>query len=589
MPEIPREFITRLTESCEIGDIISAYVPLKRAGRISKGLCPFHSEKTPSFCVYHDTQSFYCFGCGVGGDAITFIKQMENLSYVEAIHSLAHKLGMIVPEGKEDLTAKRRKTIYAINRETARFFHKCLRSPVGASGYQYLRSRGLSDEIIIHYGLGFAPDSFHALIDHLHQKGFADIDIEAAQVAKRSSRGNLYDLFRNRVMFPIIDLSGNVIAFGGRVMDDSKPKYLNSPETLVFKKSKNLFSLNFARKADSDTLILAEGYMDVISMYAAGFHNVVATLGTALTPEQARIIAQHSKQVILSYDADEAGQKAIQRAMNLFAEVGLSTNVLHMEGAKDPDEYIKKFGAERFARLIKESASVMDFQLNRIRAKYHLERSEDKVAYMKEAAIAIAQMDDTVSRSVYAGAVAQECNVDAQVLVGRIDSIRRGNKKKEQQKQIREVISPNRTVISYRVNPQKSQYEKEAAAEEMLISLLIHRNDLANTILKTIPDSLFVTDFNRKILNLLRILHANGEPLTLTAVNELLAEDDERSAVSAISAHYREFTSPEKIISDCKRRLEEWQEQRPLDSGEAISAEIFARLKEKKRKSSANG
>ena len=582
MPEIPKEFITRLTESCDIGDIISAYVPLKRAGRISKGLCPFHSEKTPSFCVYHDTQSFYCFGCGVGGDVITFIKKAENLSYVEAIHSLARKMGMAVPEGKEDVAAKRRKAILEINRETARFYHRVLRSQAGAPGYQYLRGRGLSDEIIIHYGLGFAPDSFHALIDHLKEKGFSEPDIEAAAVAKRSSKGNLYDLFRNRVMFPIIDLAGNVIAFGGRVMDDSKPKYLNSPETLVFKKSKNLFSLNFARKENTDTLILAEGYMDVISMYAAGFHNVVATLGTALTPEQARIIAKYAKQVILSYDADEAGQKAIQRAMNLFSEVGLSTNVLHMEGAKDPDEYIKKFGADRFRRLLNESLSVMDFELSRIRSKYHLELAEDKIAYMREASAAIAQMEDSVSRSVYAGTVAAECGIDAQTLIGRINTIRRSNKKKEQQRQIRETIAPSRTALSYKANPQKAEFEKESAAEEMLLSLMLHRPDLTKSILHQIPDELFVTDFNRRLLSILRGLDADGQTISLPLLNAQL-EEDERTAVSAFLARYNEFAAPDKILFDCKARLEETQQNR-VQSGQAISAEQFQRLKEKKRR-----
>ncbi len=582
MPEIPKEFITRLTESCEIGDVISTYLPLKRAGRISKGLCPFHSEKTPSFCVYHDTQSFYCFGCGVGGDVITFIKQAENLSYVEAIHSLARRMGMAVPEGKEDLSAKRRKAILEINRETARFYHKVLRSEAGKSGYEYLRGRGLSDEIITKYGLGFAPDSFHALIDHLRRKGFSDMDLEAAAVAKRSTKGNLYDLFRNRVMFPIIDLAGNVIAFGGRVMDDSKPKYLNSPETLVFKKSKNLFSLNFARKADTDTLILAEGYMDVIAMYAAGFHNAVATLGTALTPEQARIIAKYTRQVILSYDADEAGQKAIQRAMNLFSEVGLTTNVLHIDGAKDPDEYIKKFGPDRFRNLLNESLSVMDFRLSRIKSKYRLELPEDKISYMKEASTAIAQITDAVSRRVYAGVVAQECNVEAQTVIGRVDAIRRAEQKNADRKQIREVISQGQPAQGYKANPQKAQYEKEAAAEEMILSLILHRPDLAKNILKQTPDTLFVTDFNRKLLSLLRSLSDEGQTISLPILNSLLGEE-ERTAICAITARYDEFLSPDKIFFDCKRRLEEASGSH-VAAGAAMQADQFQKLKEQKRK-----
>ncbi len=583
MARIPKEFIIRLTESCDIGDVIASYVPLKRSGRISKGLCPFHSEKTPSFCVYHDTQSFYCFGCGIGGDVITFIKKAENLSYVESVQLLARRMGLTVPEGEEDKTASRRKAILEINRESARFFHHTLRSSAGAAGYQYLKGRGLSDEIIVRYGLGFAPDSFHALIDHLRSKGFSDLDLEAAAVAKRSSKGTLYDLFRNRVMFPIIDLTGNVVAFGGRVMDDSKPKYLNSPETLVFKKSKNLFSLNFARKENTDTFILAEGYMDVIAMYAAGFHNAIATLGTALTPEQARIVAKYAKQVVLSYDSDEAGQKAIQRAMNLFADVGLTVNVLHMEGAKDPDEYIRKFGPERFSRLIKESMTVMDFELGRIRQKYHLELAEDKISYAKEACAVLARLDDPVSRSVYAGTVANECGIDPQTLTGRIEAIRHSNEKKKRQQRLREVIAPNLRQPAYRVNPQKSQFEKESAAEEMILSLLLHRPEMADQILQNVPDSLFVTDFNRKLLSSLRALREDGDPVNLTMLNSLL-EEDERAAISAIAAKTGEFSAPEKCLSDCIARLSEYAEQHSAGKGEAFSAEQFQKLKEQKKR-----
>ena len=323
---IPRSFIQQLLLHCEIEDVISSYVVLKREGHNRKGLCPFHSEKTPSMVVYNDTQSFYCFGCGTGGDVITFIMKIENLDYVEAVKLLAQRAGLEIPDEASEDSASRIKTrVLEINRTAALFFHNCLKAPEGRAGLSYLKNRRLDHKTIVKYGLGFAPNSWNALIQHLQTKGFSLTEIETAKLAVKGKTGSYYDFFRNRVIFPVIDLRGNVIAFGGRVLDDSKPKYLNSPDTPVFKKSRNLFSLNFAKKVKTDRFILAEGYMDVIAINAAGFENVVATLGTSLTSEQARLVSKYVKEVVIAYDSDGAGQAATHRAINLFSEVNVTT------------------------------------------------------------------------------------------------------------------------------------------------------------------------------------------------------------------------------------------------------------------------
>ena len=411
---IPRSFIEQLTAQCDIEDIVRSYVPLKRAGRTAKALCPFHSEKTPSFVVYPENQSFYCFGCGKGGDVIRFVMEAEHLDYPEAIRFLAARAGMAVPEEEEDGTAARKMRIYEINREAARFFHKCLKSQAGQAGYRYLRGRGLSDQTITAFGLGFAPDSWDSLRDFLQKKGFKREEMLDAAVLARGRGGHCYDKFRNRVMFPIIDLRGNVIGFGGRVMDDSRPKYLNTDDTPVFKKSRNLFSLNFAKGEADGRLILAEGYMDVIAIYAAGFHNVVATLGTALTEEQARLMSKYAKEVVIAYDSDGPGQAATHRAINILSDAGLSARVLHMEGAKDPDEYIKKFGAKRFEILLGNAGDATTHELESAKKALDLKTPEGRIEYLRRAVNILADIRNPLSREVYAAYVARDAGASGE-------------------------------------------------------------------------------------------------------------------------------------------------------------------------------
>ena len=551
---IPRSFIEQLVNRVEIEDIVSSYVQLKRAGRNPKGLCPFHSEKSPSFVLYPDTQSLYCFGFGAGWDQINFIMRIENLDYPEAVRFLARRAGMEVPEDGNDEAAELKARILQINRESALFFHKCLKSPAGREGYRYLHeTRGLSDSIITAYGLGYAPDSWNSLTDHLRGKGFSEKELLAAAVAARGRNGRLYDQFRNRVMFPIIDLRGSVIAFGGRVLDDSKPKYLNSPDTPVFKKSRNLFSLNFAKKAVKDRLILAEGYMDVISIYAAGFPYVVATLGTALTEEQARLMSKYAREVVLAYDSDGPGQAATRRAENLLSDAGIEAKVLHMEGAKDPDEYLKKFGATRFQILLDGAADVISHELGNARAAVDLQTPEGRIGYLKKAVGILSEIHSPLEREVYAAQVARETGVQPEMVVSQTEALMKKKHRQQENKEWREIESGKGRFWD-KINPQKAQNRREAAAEEGIISFLLKHPDCYGEMLAKLSTGDFVTEYNRKVIEAMLALHGEGAEVTLTSLGERLSPE-EIQGVAGILARTGETPVTKDMFDDYIRVL----------------------------------
>ena len=375
---IPQEYIQEVVRRNDIEEVIGQYVQLRRRGRTATGLCPFHNEKTPSFVVYPDTQSFYCFGCGAAGDVINFVRKYNNLGYVEAVKQLAGRAGMPLPE-EDDRESRARQRLLEINRCAARYFYENLnaKTPEAAMARRYWKEkRGLSDAAIRRFGLGYAPEDFGGLLHYLKRRGFSEEELETSGLVKRSAKGNLYDIFRHRVMVPIIDVRGAIIAFGGRVLDDSKPKYINSPETMVYHKSRTLFALNIAKKSKNRRYILCEGYMDVISMHEAGFDTAVCACGTALTPEQAKLLSEYADEVVLSYDSDEAGQKATERSLGILGSTTLKVSVLSYQGAKDPDEFIKKYGRERFEMLLNGTANPTEVQLKKSKAKYDL-RSDD--------------------------------------------------------------------------------------------------------------------------------------------------------------------------------------------------------------------
>ena len=399
----PENFITELTERNDIVDVVSSYVRLsKRSGANLFGLCPFHSEKTPSFSVSPDKQIYHCFGCGKGGGVINFIMEVENLSFPEAVEFLAKRAGMPMPEETNDRESRKRARMLALNKEAARFFYSQLSTPAGAAACDYMRQRQLSPATARNFGLGFAPDSWNSLTDAMKAKGFTEQELAEAGLARRGKSGGVYDTFRNRLMFPVIDVRGNVIGFSGRILGEGEPKYMNSPETLVFNKSRNLFALNLAKKSKCGYIILSEGNIDVASLHQAGFDSAVASLGTSLTPEQARLISRYTDQVIIAYDNDGAGIKAAQRAIGILEKLDLKVKVLRLEGVKDPDEFIKRKGPEAFRKLLEGSENQIDYRLRQVTAKYDLSVDEQKVDFLKEATELVARLPGTVERQVYA-------------------------------------------------------------------------------------------------------------------------------------------------------------------------------------------
>lgn len=581
---ISRTFIQQLISQCDIEDILSSYIVIKKAGRNSKSLCPFHSEKTPSFVVYPDSQSFYCFGCGAGGDVISFIMRAENLEYVEAIRFLAKRVGLQVPDDGDDMTSVIRAKILQINKETALFFHKCLKMPFGEEGYEYLKNRGLSEQVITAYGLGYAPNSWDSLYKHLKAQGFSDEEMYSAAVVGKGKGGHYYDQFRNRVIFPIIDLRGNVIAFGGRVLDDSKPKYLNSPDTLVFKKSRNLFSLNFAKSEAHDKLILAEGYMDVISIYAAGFKNVVATLGTALTEEQSRLMSKYAKEVVIAYDSDGPGQAATMRAINLLSEAGVATKVLHMEGAKDPDEYIKKFGAKRFEILIDGASNIIEHELNALNEKCDIKTTDGKIDYIKRAINILAGVKNPLEREIYGSIVAEKSGTTTDTVKAQVEALIKKKYYVNEKKAWRD-IELNKTMSKDRINPQKVQNIKEAVAEEGIIAFLLKNPDFYKYVHSKISADDFVTDFNKKVFTQMLTLNAENAEITISALVPTFSQE-QIGSIGAIIAKNSENPNTKEFLDayiDILIRHKDRIKPSEIKTTESSELELYRqRLKEKK-------
>lgn len=535
----------------DIESTISSYVNLKRAGRISKGLCPFHGEKTASFTVYPDTQSYYCFGCGNGGDVITFIKNIENLDYIDAVRFLADRVGIDMPdENNYDNTMnKRRLRILEANREAARFFHKCLQTQDGAIGYRYFKERGLADETIVRFGLGFAPDSFFALTNYLIGKGFTKEELVFANLARHSQKNpdNIYDNFRNRVMFPIIDVKGNVIAFGGRVMDDSKPKYLNTSDTLVYKKSMGVFALNLAKKSGKDSLILCEGYMDVIALHQAGFTNAVAGLGTALTGEQAQLLSRYASEILISYDADEAGQKAAARALQIFKKTNAKIKILRLTGGKDPDEIIKNYGVEKMKAIITGAANEIEFALLREQGKYDLASDDGKRQYL-QAAIKVLSAVSPIELEIYASRIADELSVSKDVIITEAKRQAKRNTVVQQKREFTEI--QRQEDILDKLNPQRKKYYRGAKAEEMLIALLMANPEFLNDTDKKISSEDFVTDFNGRIYKAVTDRIRQGKSHEISFLYGELT-DDEINAVAKIQTISHTLKNTFAECEDC--------------------------------------
>lgn len=468
----PENFLTELVERSDIVDVVSGYVRLgKRSGSNMFGLCPFHSEKTPSFSVSPDKQIYHCFGCGKGGGVINFIMEIENLSFPEAVEFLAKRAGMAVPEQTQDGESRKRARMLELNRDAARFFHSCLVGKEGAPGQEYMQRRRISPAVAKRFGLGYAPDSWDSLRNAMADKGYSDKELFEAGLVRRGKSGGFYDTFRSRLMFPVIDVRGNVIGFSGRILGDGEPKYMNSPETLVFSKSRNLFALNLAKKSKSGYIILSEGNIDVVSLHQAGFDSAVASLGTSLTAEQARLISRYTDKVVIAYDNDGAGQKAAQRAIGILEKLDLKVKVLRMDGAKDPDEYIKLKGADAFRRLLEGAEGQVEYRLASVAGKYDLSLDEQKIAFLKDATELLASLPGAVERDVYSRRVADMAGVKPEAVLSEAESRRKRKLRRAQKDFQRDSTRPER-----QNQPEKRELRYEnpasAVAEEGVIRLL---------------------------------------------------------------------------------------------------------------------
>ena len=472
MADFQPAFIDELIARNPIEDVASQYMSLKRSGSRLVGLCPFHGEKTASFSISPSVGLYYCFGCHKGGGVINFQMEIEGLSYPDAVRALAKRVGMEVPEDEQYQSRYRaQERLWALNKEAARFFYSQLYAPVGEEALQYALKRGMTKATLTKFGIGYAPDSWHALMDAMKKKGYTEEELKAADLVKEKN-GHIYDMFRNRFMFPIIDVRGNFIGFGGRVMDDSKPKYLNSSETIIFNKRKNLFALNFAKKSKLGYIILVEGYMDAIALHQYGFDCAVASLGTALTDEGATLLSKYTEQVVLIYDGDNAGQNATQRAIPILEKAGLQVKVLQMRDAKDPDEFLKKFGADKFRLLLEESSNRVEYQLNAIRRKYDIREDDQRVKYIHESAELISTLGSAVQREVYGHRVAEAAGISYEALKLEVDKAfkRRLAREKKQQEQINLAPAKNLQPRSRNI---RYDNMRSAMAEETVLAMIL--------------------------------------------------------------------------------------------------------------------
>ena len=546
----PPAFIDELVARNPIEDVVGQYVNLKRSGANMFGLCPFHGEKTASFSVAPDKGIYYCFGCHKGGGAINFMMELEGLSYPDAVRALAKRAGMEVPEDEQYQSRYRQQErLWALMKEAARYFHAQLYSPAGAEGLAYAQKRGMPKGTLTTFGIGFAPNTWSGLVDAMKKKGYTDQElIDAGLVSQKGNR--IFDRFRNRLMFPIIDVRGNIIGFGGRVMDDSTPKYLNSPETLIFNKRKNLFGLNLAKKSKLGYLILVEGYMDAIALHQYGFDCAVASLGTSLTEEHAVLLSRYTEQVVLIYDGDEAGQRATRRAIPMLEKAGITVKVLKMRDAKDPDEYLKKFGADKFKLLLEESSNRVEYQLGAIAKKYDFREDEQRIKFIQEAAELICTLGSPVQREIYGGRAAEAASISLEAMKLEVNKAfkRRIAREKKRQEKIdlapAQALQPKSRTIRY-------DNVKSAMAEETVLALVLKDPSLLSQTGKLTKES-FSCQLLGKIYGQLQQRYAQGLELSPSVLEDLSSE--EMSHLVGITQRHQGPVN-ETALNDCIRTI----------------------------------
>lgn len=576
MARLPDDFIQQIRDHNEIESVISGYMELRRRGKTLTGLCPFHNEKTPSFTVYPETNSYYCFGCGAGGDVVTFIRNIENLDYIEAIKLLADRSGLKMPDAEYDDSASNlRRRVFEANRAAARFYHETLYKEEGKQQLSYLLNRGVSPAMIKHFGLGAAPDDWHALENALREQGFRRDELVAAnllRVSEKDGKRYYYDAFRAKVMYPVIDLRGNVVAFGGRVLDNSKPKYINTSDTLVYKKSKELFALNFAKNGNERKLILCEGYMDVIALHQAGYTNAVAGLGTALTPEQVSLISRYADEVALCYDSDEAGQKAVRAAMSLFSKTGVKVKIIRLSGGKDPDEIIKTHGKEMFSKLLDKADNDTEYKLSKLREKYIVETDDGKLNFLREASKLLVY-SDSIERDVYALRLADELGVSKDAILQQISQLAR---KENYRKSKTELQTAQKQVqaLEMAADPQRAKNKRAAKAEDVLIITLLNNGAFYNKLKDRLSEDIFATPVNKRIFQLITTRLVNNEGVDISQLSQYLTSE-EVSAVARLLAKQAMVSNTLSECYDCITVLEEEKTKREAPEPSQMSDESF--------------
>ncbi|MDO4815731.1 MAG: DNA primase [Bacillota bacterium] len=570
-------FLQELIERNDIVDVVGSYVRLtKKSGANQFGLCPFHSEKTPSFSVTADKQIYHCFGCGKGGGVINFIMDVEGLSFRDAVEFLAKRVGMPMPEEENSGESLKRRRMLEANKEAARFFHSCLTGPLGQPAREYMAQRQISPATATRFGLGYAPDTWDSLREHLKSKGFSELELYDAGLLSTGKKGNHFDTYRNRLMFPVIDVRGDVIGFSGRALGDGEPKYLNSRETLVFNKSRNLFAMNLAKKSKSGYIILAEGNIDVVMMHQAGFDSAVASLGTSLTPEQARLISRYTNEVVIAYDSDGAGQKASQRAIGILEKLDVKVKVLSMNGAKDPDEYIKKRGAEAFRNLVEGSKNHIDFRLQSIEDKYDLGIDEQKVQFLKDATDMVARLPGAMERQVYAMRVASKTGLNADVVQQEVERCRRRIMKSARRQNEREISKPVK-----QAQPAEKDFRYEnpesATAEEGIIRLMFLDQGLFRGKELPSPEE-FTSPVLAKIYSALKEKFEQGGIISTATVSAVL-EPKESALLASILQKPEMLRNGEQALNDYILRI---RKQKELATAETDLVALANKFKETK-------
>lgn len=572
-------FLDELNARNPIEDVVGQYVALTKRGNNLFGLCPFHSEKTPSFSVAPDKGIYYCFGCHKGGGAVNFIMEIENLSYPDAIRFLAKRAGMEVPEDDEYQSQFRKKErLWALCRDAARFFHAQLKTPQAAEARKYIAKRGLSDGAITRFGIGFAPDSWTALTDAMTAKGYTKSELlEAGLVRKSEKNGSIYDWFRNKLIFPIIDVRGNVIGFGGRVLDNSKPKYINSPESALFSKRRNLFAMNFVKKSKQGYIILTEGYMDTVTLHQYGFDCAVASLGTSLTQEHADLLSKYTKEIVLIYDGDAAGQNAIRRAIPILEKAGLRIKILRMQGAKDPDEYLHEFGADRFKLLLQGSEGQAEYRLQSLQMQFDLTQDEQKVEFAKQAAELICTFSTAVEREIYGTRAAEAAGLTPEVMKLEISKAFKRRVARQRKEQEKRELAPS-VMIQPKSRELRYQNVRSAAAEEELLRMLLKEPELFAKA-ESLTAEAFSVPFFGRVFDFWRQRWRDGLPVTAAGLESLLTAEELAHLTSVLQK--QDSPVSDEAFEDCRRIVLEESVRGVVSDADGLRA-VQQSLKKKK-------